>query len=240
MADKKLLLSLIRDRFKLLADPVRAKGQQRYMKSEMPYWGIKTPDSRKACRKLFKLNPPKSNNEYRRTILYFFNNAEKREEWYAAINYAAQFKEFICFENLDVYLEIVHISQWWDVVDATATNLIGSALKGSSQLSTILKIWIQDENLWVRRTALITQLHYKTETDFTLLQELIVTVCLEKEFFIRKAIGWALRQYSYIDAEGVERFIAEYEERLSPLSIREGLKAINRQRLKRNMPDPKT
>ena len=105
-------------------------------------------------------------------------------------------------------------------MDATASNLIGSALKGNSQLSTILNNWIMDENLWVRRTALITQLNYKTETDFALLQKLILTVCHEKEFFIRKAIGWALRQYSYIDAEGVERVIAENREKLSPLSIR--------------------
>ena len=88
MADEKLLLSLIRERLKELADPVREKGQQHYMKSEMPYWGIKTPESRKACRKLFKLNLPESNIEYRRTILYFFKKAEKREEWYVAINYA--------------------------------------------------------------------------------------------------------------------------------------------------------
>ena len=83
--------------------------------------------------------------------------------------------------------------------------------------------------MWVRRTALITQLNYKTETDFTLLQERILTVCQEKEFFIRKAIGWALRQYSYIDAERVVRVIAENREKLTPLSIREGLKEIRRQ-----------
>ena len=95
-------------------------------------------------------------------------------------------------------------------------------------MHTYLNNWIVDENMWVRRTAILTQLNYKTETDFDLLSTLITKTWHEKEFFIRKAIGWALRQYSYISSESVIDFINNNQNNLSTLSKSEGLKALKR------------
>jgi len=205
-----------------------AKEQQRYMKSKMPYYGIQAPQLKKIYPPLFNKYAPISNKEYRNTILHIFNNAKHREEWYAGLAFANKYKEFIIEENIDIYIEIIHLTQWWDTIDNIAPKLIGTALKDSKNLGKFLIEWIKDKNLWVRRTALIAQLKYKKRTDFTLLSNLIKQTCHEKEFFIRKAIGWSLREYSYSSPKDVSDFINKNKDNLSHLSITEGLKAIKR------------
>ncbi|EKD23437.1 MAG: hypothetical protein ACD_82C00040G0002 [uncultured bacterium] len=132
---------------------------------------------------------------------------------------------------MDVYIEIVRITRWWDIVDYVAANFIGKALIGSENISKISRKLIEDEELWVRRTGLLLQLKYKEKTDFDLLKELVLKMAHEKDFFIRKAIGWMLRQYSYVDPDSVKSFIEENRDKLSGLSIREGLRVINKQNL---------
>lgn len=228
MAQDSDLLSELRTAFSKYADPQRARGQQAYMKSTMPYWGVMVPEVRKICNQIFKNHVPQSNQEYRETVVHLFESAQRREEWYAGMNYAKKFKKFITEENLDLYLEIIRLTQWWDIVDDFAVHLVGETLKESDNIAAYLRQWITDENMWVRRTALLAQLKYKEKTDAALLAELILAVVHEKEFFIRKAIGWVLREYSYTDPEWVKNFIKKHEDKLSGLSIREGLKAIKR------------
>ncbi len=223
-----MLLKQIRSRCKEVGDPVTAKEQQRYMKSAMPYWSLKTSELQKICREAFKENDPENNKDYLNTLLIFFESATHREEWYAGVRYARRFDHFIGEKDVPIYLEIVRITQWWDVVDSVAQNLIGKALLGSDNLHSSLKKWIQDNNLWIRRTALLAQLKYKDQTDFNLLKDLVKSTWYEKEFFIRKAIGWALRQYSYTNPQAVQKFIMENENNLSPLSVQEGMKVILR------------
>ena len=211
------------------ADSEKAKGQQAYMKSSMPYWGISVPDVRKICNQIFKEFVQQDNKEYRETVWYLFKNAKRREEWYAGMNYAKKFKKFIIPENIDLYLDVIRLTQWWDIVDDFAVHLVGQALKHVEDIRPYLTVWIDDDNMWIRRTALLAQLKYKEKTNLDLLTGLILKVAHEKEFFIRKAIGWVLRQYSYTDSEWVKNFIKKHKDLLSGLSIREGLKAINRQ-----------
>ncbi|MBC8256271.1 MAG: DNA alkylation repair protein [Candidatus Marinimicrobia bacterium] len=223
-----MLLQQIRIECKKIGDPKVAVEQQRYMKSTMPYWGVKSPQLQKICRDLFKDHIPKDITEYCKTICNLFYHATHREEWYAGIQYARKFHRFIIEENVPLYIEIVNLTNWWDVVDSVAQNLIGKALLGSDNLHTLLKTWIQDDNLWIRRTSLLAQLKYKDQTDFNLLKDLVKSTWYEKEFFIRKAIGWALRQYSYTNPQAVQKFIMENENNLSPLSVQEGMKVILR------------
>ncbi|MBC8213961.1 MAG: DNA alkylation repair protein [Candidatus Marinimicrobia bacterium] len=224
----KQLLGELRKKFSAKQNPDIAKGQQSYMKSEMPFWGLQTPARRKIYPPIFKKYAPQTNSDYRKIIIYIFENAKYREEWYAGFSYAQQFMKYIIEENVDLYLDLVRITQWWDLVDGIATNLIGPALQNCENMHTYLNNWIVDENMWVRRTAILTQLNYKTETDFDLLSTLITKTWHEKEFFIRKAIGWALRQYSYISSESVIDFINNNQNNLSTLSKSEGLKALKR------------
>ncbi len=220
--------------FAAAANPEKAVGQQAYMKSSMPYWGVMTAGVKKIRNSVFKTYPPENNEEYRDVIHYLMHNAEYREEWYAAVGFASKYSKYMSKTNIDVYLDMILVGQWWDIIDSVSTGIIGPVLKNDPELSDFLRQWIQDPNMWVRRTALLTQLNFKEQTDFELQKFLILEVCHEKEFFIRKAIGWSLRQYSYTNEAAVEGFIQEHRDILSPLSVREGLKAIRRNRLKSN------
>lgn len=223
----KKILSQLQEIFAQHANPERAVGQQAYMKSSMPFWGISKPEVDRLSKALFKLNPPENIEEYRTTVEYIFQKARCREEWYAGLNYAMLFKKYITPANVDLYLWINKHAQWWDIVDTASVHLIGKSLHKDASLASHLNQWIIDENMWVRRTALITQLMYKKDTDQELLASLIKHTMHEKEFFIRKAIGWALRQYSKTNSEFVKDFIARHKDKLSNLSRKEGSKYLN-------------
>jgi len=228
MSKTKLLVELRKEVSKQ-KNPKIAKEQQRYMKSKMPFYGLQAPQLKTIYPPLFKKYAPTSNHNYRDTILYIFKNAKHREEWYVGLAFANNYQEYIIEENIDIYIEIIRLTQWWDTIDNIAPKLIGTALADSNNLSIFLNEWIKDENLWIRRTALLTQLKYKERTDFKLLSVLIKQTWHEDEFFIRKAIGWTLRQYSYSSPTEVIDFIEQNRNNLSRLSITEGLKALKRE-----------
>lgn len=221
------LLRAIRESCTQHADEQRASAQQAYMKSSMPFWGIAKPLLTKLCKPLITAAKPANRHEYQSTIIHIFTHATHREEWYAGILYARHWKVYITAESIPTYLEIIRKTQWWDIVDEVATHLVGKSLTTVTSKKDYLLAWIYDDNLWIRRTALLAQLNYKENTDFDLLAQLIRTTAQEKEFFIRKAIGWVLRQHSKHNPNQVQHFITQYHHELSPLSVREGLKIIN-------------
>lgn len=222
------ILEQLRIEFSKQENDTIAKEQQAYMKSKMPFWGLKTPQRKKIYLAIFRQFPPQNNSDYRDTIKYIFNNATHRDEWYAGFSYAIRFKKYITEGNVDLYIALVRQTQWWDLVDGIATNLVGPALLDSNKLFNNLNSWIVDKNKWVRRTAILTQLKYKDKLDFKLLSSLIEKTWHEKEFFIRKAIGWALRQHSYTKPNDIIEFITNNKLHLSNLSKTEGLKALKR------------
>lgn len=208
------------------ANPERAAQQQAYMKSSMPYWGIPKPVLAELTKPIFKKYAPENNEEYRYVVSYLFTTATHREQWYVAIDYARMFKKYICKNNIDLYLDLNMKGQWWDIIDTVSDHLIGKALLGQPALPSLLQQWIKHENMWIQRTALLAQLKYKEKTDFDLLTDLINQVIDHKDFFIRKAIGWTLREYSKTNPESVKIFIELNRSRLSNLSIKEGSKYI--------------
>jgi 3-methyladenine DNA glycosylase AlkD len=127
---------------------------------------------------------------------------------------------------LQTYANMIRMKSWWDTVDDIAANLVGMLLLDHPELVQAMDDWIQDEFLWIRRTALIFQLKYKQQTDCTRLFGYCTTVMHERDFFIRKAIGWALRQYSKTDPIAVKQFIQTHQHALSPLSVKEGSKYV--------------
>lgn len=209
------------------ADQNHALEQQAYMKSALPFWGIRKPDLDKIAKPFIKNHQPSNNEQYRSTITALFWHAQHREEWYVALMYARHYKKHIRPENIDLYIDIIRHAQWWDITDVIAPHLIGTALaKDSELLQAKLNEWIADECFWISRTALLTQLHYKKNTDFGLLSSLILKISHHKEFFIRKAIGWALRELSKTDALLVQTWVEENKDRLSNLSYTQALKRI--------------
>ena len=126
-----------------------------------------------------------------------------------------------------MYEEMIVTGAWWDVVDDVATHRLSTLLRRHpKEMRREMRSWSRSENLWKRRSAILCQIPFKKETDLRLLYACLEPSLSSKEFFLRKAIGWALRQYAWTDPEEVARYVKENRTRLSGLSIREALKNI--------------
>jgi 3-methyladenine DNA glycosylase AlkD len=223
------LLRAIRAGLRDHPDPAKAPIMQAYMKSAMPYLGIQTPVHRRLCRDIFRAHPLDSFGTWRDTILTLWRDAGYREERYAAIALAAYppYRDFRTLRALPLYKELITTGAWWDYVDAIATRQIAEMLrKNPARMSATLREWATNEDIWLRRTAILAQLNFKSETDLTLLCDCIEPSLHRPEFFLRKAIGWALRQYARTNPTEVLKYI-KYQDRLSPLSRREALKHLS-------------
>jgi 3-methyladenine DNA glycosylase AlkD len=209
-----------------LADPVRAPAMQAYMKTSMPFYGVTSPARRLVARRLRDEFPPTTPAEYRAQVEHLWALAH-REEKYLAIDVAQVHRRFITFEQLDLYERIIREGAWWDFVDEIAAHLVGRVvLDDRERMRPVLERWIDDPDLWIRRTAILSQLLHKDRTDAPMLFDFCDRRAGEKEFFIRKAIGWALRQYARTDPDAVREFVASHTDSLSGLSIREATKHL--------------
>lgn len=218
----------IRLALRAVADPAKAAPMQAYMKSAMPYLGVQTPELRAACREVFDAHVWSDATTWRDTILVLWRDAAFREERYAALILTAH-RSAAPFQRLDVlplYRELIVTGAWWDYVDWIASGLIGPLLRRyPAAMGKTLRAWANGDDLWLRRTAIIAQLKFKTATDLDLLYACIEPSLDRREFFLRKGIGWALRQYAREDPGEVLRYVTAHADRLSPLSKREALKA---------------
>jgi 3-methyladenine DNA glycosylase AlkD len=212
-----------------LGDPVRAPQMQAYMKSPMPYFGISAPILYKACRTLFRDVVFADAEAWRGEILGLWRGAKYREERYAALELTGvrQARDYQTPDSMEMYEEMIVSGAWWDYVDAIASRRVGPILRQfPAPMKRLMRQWSRCDNLWKRRTSILCQLGAKSSTDLKLLYDCIEPSIGEKEFFLRKAIGWALRQYAWTDAAEVVRYVGEKGDRLSPLSKREALKNV--------------
>lgn len=196
------------------------------MKTDMPFFGVKSPQRRPIERTLIRAFPPASATGYRASVLELWN-LPHREEKYVALAYARGFPRFIVPDQLDLFERLVREGAWWDLVDETAVHLIGPVvLDHRAQTRAVLEEWIDDPDLWIRRTALICQIRHKAATDASMLFDFCSRSAHETDFFIRKAIGWALREYAKTAPDEVRSWVALHEVQLSGLSRREALKHL--------------
>ena len=212
------------------ANPDRAKQQQTYMKSEMPYFGLSVPRCRRIAHEVLRDDPPHNSEEWVSSIQLVWRKATHREERYVAIELLLhkKFAHWLVPDQLPVLKEMVVTGAWWDYVDALATRGAGTMLVNESvQTKRILYKWAKDQNIWKRRVAILAQLKSKTNTDVDLLSKCIKPSIGHSEFFLRKGIGWALREYSKTDPDWVKEFVEKHPD-LSDLSQREALKHIAR------------
>lgn len=209
-----------------MAIPDKAAGMAKYMKSSMPFMGVPSPSVRKTVRSLAKVHPFSSVVELHSTVTELWNTAQFREERYSAIMLTDSALGRGEMGLLPFYAVVIGSGQWWDYVDSVAPRLSELLLKEPEDMEALLRQWSVDENFWFRRAAIIAQLPAKSATNVPLLQELIEPNLGDKEFFIRKAIGWALRQYARTDPDWVRDYVSMNEQRLSGLSYREALKHL--------------
>jgi 3-methyladenine DNA glycosylase AlkD len=222
---------LIRSELRKVADPLRAPGAQAYMKSTMPFLGIAATPLRQVCKRVFKENPIESAAEWRKDVLALWRDAEYREERYAAIELTGvkRYREFQTLDALPMYEEMIVGGAWWDYVDVIASHRVGEYLLRDfpKEMKREMRRWSVDDDMWKRRTSILCQLTFKADTDLDLLYDCIGPSLPSKEFFLRKAIGWALRQYAWTDPKEVIRYVREHESELSGLSKREALKNVS-------------
>ena len=218
----------IRRALKARADPVRATQMQRYMKSAMPYYGVSAPVQKQVWREVFAAHPLDSCAEVGEAAMDLWRGARYREERYAAVALTdlRRYDDCQTMTAVPLYEEMIVTGAWWDYVDVLASHHLGAVLRHDpARMKPLLRRWARaGDSLWQRRAAILSQLRFKDDTDLALLYDCLEPNLADREFFIRKAIGWALRQYAWTDAREVRRYVAGNRSRLSPLSIREALK----------------
>lgn len=233
------LIAAIRDELRSLADAAKAEPMRAYMKSEMPFLGVAMPLHRRASKRLHRLHRPATFEIWRDSALALWRDAEYREERYCAINLVNDplFEPFRDKRALPIYREMIVTGAWWDLVDAVAPYRLGALLDRYPRgMTTTMRQWAAGADVWKRRAAIISQLKRKQATDVDLLFDTIEPSIGESEFFLRKAIGWALREYAKTDGEVVLRYVETNRRRLSPLSRREALRgSLSRDELTRFM-----
>jgi 3-methyladenine DNA glycosylase AlkD len=210
-------------------NPERAVAQQAYMKSAMPFRGIAAPELRRLLRPVLAAYQPTQRDEWEATVRELWDGATHREERYAAIAIARHRKarEWQDPAALDLYWHLVVTGAWWDLVDEIAAHLVGGVLAGHRDAVTpVMRAWSRDDELWVRRTAVLSQVRHRDDTDRTLLHDVIVANAADSSFWLRKAIGWALRELARTDPDWVRAEVDRLGPALSGLSRREALRLL--------------
>jgi 3-methyladenine DNA glycosylase AlkD len=220
------LVAFVRERLGERADPERAPAMQAYMKTTMPFLGVPAPDLRAVAREAARRSPPADRGAYERSVLAVWR-LPNREEKHVAVALARHWSAFVVPESLPLYERLVREGAWWDFVDEVAQHLVGEVvLRFPDDAWPVLDRWIDDPDMWVRRTAILCQNRHAGRTDEARLFDYCLRRAGEREFFIRKAIGWALRQYARTAPDAVRRFLADHHAELSPLSVREAGKHL--------------
>jgi 3-methyladenine DNA glycosylase AlkD len=220
----------VRRELRAAADPAKAPGMRAYMKSEMPFHGVQAPAQRRIFKAAFADHPVGSFDAWRATILALWREATHREERYAAIALATDRRcraHRTSLDALPLYQELIVTGAWWDLVDPVATQPVAELLAEHRFATTAALLgWSRAPHLWLRRAAVICQVNAKAGTDLELLYACIEPNLADRDFFIRKAIGWALRAYAWTDPDEVARYVHAMQPRLAPLSRREALKHL--------------
>ncbi|MGZ4631084.1 MAG: DNA alkylation repair protein [Actinomycetes bacterium] len=224
-----LLIDDLRRSLRAAADPTRAPAMQRYMKSALPFYGVPSPVARRVFAGVLAAHPLADREAWESTVRALWHDATHREERYGALALAGhgRYREHQDPATLVLYRELIVTGAWWDLVDDLAAHKVGPILRAHHDVvRPTIAAWATDEDMWLRRAAIISQLGSKGDIDLDLLVCCIEPNLDDREFFIRKAIGWALRQHAWHDPDWVRVFVREHEDRLSPLSRREALKNV--------------
>jgi 3-methyladenine DNA glycosylase AlkD len=216
----------LQDAWASLADAEHAEAMAAYLKTDMPFYGIKTPMRVPAYREVRRQCKPTTDDEYGYAVRAFWQ-LPHREEKHVAIRLARDYRRFITSTHIDLYRHLIVDGAWWDFVDSIAAGCVGAVLLGErAVVAPIMEEWVESEEMWLRRSALLAHLSHKGETDVDTLFDHCLRLAHEKEFFIRKAIGWVLREYAKTDPDAVRSFVLEHRDRWSGLTFREATKHL--------------
>jgi 3-methyladenine DNA glycosylase AlkD len=220
-----LLMARLDEHLPAAGDRAKAAGMAAYMRDQFAFLGLPSPVLRKATREALTGLPKPGEADLAAVARACWDRPE-REYQYVACDYLRAHVAAAGPDFLAVTRELLITKSWWDTVDALSTRFVGDLVRRHPSLSASMDAWSGDDNLWLIRTAILHQLHYGAETDTDRLFGYCVRQAGHPDFFVRKAIGWALRHYARTDPGAVRDFVTAHRDRLSPLSIREATKHL--------------
>lgn len=218
-------LSELRSALIDVADPEKAEGMASYMKDQFAYLGVQAGARRLASKPILKAAKTQDPDELLALVEALWSEPE-REFHYVAMDAIRAGAKNLRPDDLSRVRALIEKTPWWDTVDSLAVHTVGTMVSTHPELVEVMDEWIESEHLWVARTAILHQLMYKERTDTNRLFTYCEMQMEHPDFFIRKAIGWALRHYARTDPDAVRAFVATHEHSLSGLSKREALKHL--------------
>lgn len=227
------LIVAVRAAFAEHADPERACAQQAYMKSALPFHGLTAPQCRRALKPVLAAYPQETRAGWEATVQAMYDEATHREQRYAALTLLGH-RRYAAWRDPDLVPLLRHLvvtGAWWDLVDELASHRLGELHAAyPTEITPVIRTWAVQDDLWLRRAAILAQLHHRERTDTALLGQVLDANLAGsphgESFWIRKAVGWALRQHARTDDEWVRAYVTGAGEQLSALSRREALKHL--------------
>ena len=205
------------------SNPDLAKQMEKYLRNKFKFYGLKSPERRKSYHDLIKAE--KKNKKIDWKLLDQAWSDSHREAQYFVCDYLISLEKSLTFEDIDQIFNYIKSKQWWDTIDSLIKP-IGKIGLRDERVNDLMLIWSKDNDFWVRRVAIEHQLLRKDKMNIELLEKILENNLNSSEFFINKAIGWALRDYSKSNPEWVREFIENHVSDMAPLSIKEGSKYI--------------
>lgn len=205
------------------SNPELAKQMEKYLRNKFKFYGLKSPERRKSYHDLIKAE--RKNKKIDWKLLDQAWSDSHREAQYFACDYLISLEKYLTFEDIDQIFNYIKSKQWWDTIDSLIKP-IGKIGLRDERVNELMLAWSKDNDFWVRRVAIEHQLLRKDKMNIELLEKILENNLNSSEFFINKAIGWALRDYSKSNPEWVREFIENHVSDMAPLSIKEGSKYL--------------
>ncbi|HEX5625698.1 MAG TPA: DNA alkylation repair protein [Saprospiraceae bacterium] len=221
----KSLFNELESAFERQSDAERAEGMKAYMRNQFEFFGIPAPKRKELVREVFS---GFKWGEDRKAFLDFFDRCwkhPKREMQYAALDLGFRFKKYFTPEDIPRLEKKIGERSWWDTVDGLVPQILGAIMMHDKKLlKAYTGKWIESDDIWYQRSAILLQLKYGDKMDFPLECKLILRRAASREFFVQKAMGWVLRERSKKHPAEVRRFISE--NKIPSLAVREGMKYL--------------
>jgi 3-methyladenine DNA glycosylase AlkD len=222
----RMYIDRLRNALKKMENKEDAAKMKQYMRGQFEYFGLRAPVMKKTFKSFIQENGLPAHND----LYSFLKDAwamPEREMQMAGLSIADKLKKEMTLQDIEWIEYIIVNKSWWDTVDHIAKHIAGYYFnKFPEQIHPVTERWIASKNIWLMRSAILFQLGYKEKTDKELLAHIIKETKYEQDFFIRKGIGWALREYAKVNPDWVWEFV--HTEELSPLSYKEAIKNIKK------------
>lgn len=218
------MFELIQQALLSVQDLDKKDGMEAYMRNQFPFLGVQAIPRRKVINPLFKGIQKQPINW---DLIHQLWQADEREYQYVALDILKKQSKQLTYEDIPTLKKLAQTKSWWDTIDVL-DRLIGNIGLTDSRVDDLMITWSEDDDFWLRRISIDHQIGRKEKTNIQLLETIIINNLNSSEFFINKAIGWSLREYSKIDPEYVKKFITLHDKQMARLSIREALKRINK------------